>query len=85
MTKQIWKYSLADAEIRVPRDAEILSLQVQDGKPMLWVLVIPEAPLERWAVAAIMTGQPFEPVGEYVGSALLMDGLLVVHFWIDRG
>jgi len=87
MSKQIWKYSLAEAEVRVPRHAEILSLQVQEGKPMLWVLVDPDASSERWTITAVMTGQPMmaPPPGEYVGTAILMEDRIVVHFWITRG
>lgn len=43
--KTIWKYPLEitdKQQILMPKGAELLSLQAQDGNPKIWVLVNPE-------------------------------------------
>lgn len=45
MEKQIWKYQLEQmhSSIMMPIGAEILTMQLQNGKPCIWALVDPEA------------------------------------------
>jgi len=87
MSKQIWKYSLRESTIRVPQHAALLSLQMQNGEPTMWVLVNPKAPLEAWGIHAVMTGEDLSdtPPGEYAGTVVGVEDWLVIHFWITRG
>ena len=66
MNKIIWKFPL-DVQpynkIEMPSGAKILSLQVQNNKPTLWILVEPErATREIRTFAMIPTGGPFPDV-----------------------
>lgn len=58
--KKIWKYSLhLDLEsefIEMPKGAEILSAQNQNGTVCIWVLVDPLAPKEKREIAVWGTG-----------------------------
>jgi len=49
MNKTIWKFTLDlvdEQQVSLPKDAEILSVQVQNGNICLWALVNPEAEKE---------------------------------------
>jgi hypothetical protein len=67
--KTIWKYDLTPIanrfELLMPVGAIILTLQLQDEKPVLWALVDSEAKKERREFRLLMTGQPFELQGNY--------------------
>ena len=55
--KTIWKYPIQEEAIfEMPKGAEILSVQVQDGLPTLWALVDPDAPKERRGFLVVGTG-----------------------------
>jgi len=43
---KIWKYKIDDSDciIDIPEDSRILSLQVQEEVPCIWVLVNPDNP-----------------------------------------
>ena len=50
MKKVIWKFELdhkGNQEIELPIDYEILTIQVQNETPCLWVLVDPSKPKEK--------------------------------------
>lgn len=42
--------------LNLPKDAEFLSVQVQDNKPFIWALVDPEAPLKQRNLLVAPTG-----------------------------
>lgn len=85
MTKTIWKYELditGVQSIQMPKDAEILCVQAQNGKPCLWALVNPVAEKETIGLFTYGTGHivPTEPyVHRYIGTYQLEDGALVFH------
>jgi len=61
----VWKYVLdLDAEctrVRMPRMARFLSLQVQDGQPVMWWDVVPTEPQAQWPTHSfyiVPTGPP---------------------------
>src|SRR5438094_593221 len=54
----IWKFGLAP-EIKMPRGARVLTVQVQKGTPELWALCHAEAPLEDRTFLVFGTGQHF--------------------------
>lgn len=81
----IWKYQLRDAQIatlNMPKGAQVLSVQVQHGKPMVWALVDPKADMERRISHVVGTGWDFEPAGmTYVGTFQVSGGEFVFHLF----
>lgn len=65
--RTIWKYPIPRTPsfaLVMPRDATILTVQLQDGKPVLWALVEVEEPDvagEDRHFKLLMTGQEMEP------------------------
>ena len=90
--QQIWKYEVRGGafEVYMPTFAKVITVQVQDGVPVLWAVVTPEqrdgsltpTTLRRFVV--IMTGEPFSAAGKaYVGT--FQAGWLVGHVWEVKG
>jgi len=84
--KVIWKYELMVADeqgVEMPKGATILTLQVQRGKPCLWVLVSPDAEKEIRTFETFGTGHLYsDHIWEglkYIGSYQLSDGNFVGH------
>ncbi len=82
----VWKFPLRDdseAIIRMPKGAQVLSVQVQDGQPMVWALVdAQEKPVRRkfWVVGTGWTVNP-DGLGTFVGTIQLAGGALVFHIF----
>lgn len=81
----IWKYILEVTDkqtIEVPEDGKILSVQVQNGKPCLWVLVNSE---NKKVVRTIVTYGTGNRITDYkhdyifIGTYQLHNGGLVFH------
>ncbi len=85
MKKSIWKYPFVVGDevlIRIPRDARLLDVQMQDGTPCLWALVDTEARTEVRSFRIFGTGHPFDAVdGSYVGTFQQVNGQLVWHLF----
>lgn len=85
MNKTIWKYELETTDVQkisIPKGAKILCLQIQFGKPCIWVLVDPTHELESIGIFTYGTGHPIptEPYPhKYIGTYQLKDGMLVFH------
>lgn len=83
--KRIYKFPLQIADtsiVKMHRDAEILSLQVQNEIPCIWAIVNPENPLEDYIFDIFGTGQGAElKAGKhrFVGTLQLNSGTCVVH------
>ena len=77
---QIWKFPLRPGsgaqQIRMPKGAQLLSVQLQRGEPMLWALCDEHAPQvnrQLWAYGtrdAMIKAWPFVATLQY-GSAVL--------------
>lgn len=81
MKAKIWKYEIPAAgefEIAMPGAAQIMSLQIQNGKPHIWALVKPDFVKSLRKFVAVGTGHDFEversdkfigtfQMGDYVG------------------
>lgn len=89
----IWKFPVplykqgmasADPVIDMPRGAKVLTLQVQDGHPMLWAAVDPGQPTEPRQFAIVGTGHALpDNAGAYVGT--WQSTIYVFHlFEVDR-
>jgi hypothetical protein len=68
------------ATIRMPKNAQVLYVAVQDGIPRVWALVSPTAPKETRNFRVAGTGHPIgKTVGRHIGSFQMHDGALVFH------
>lgn len=84
MTKQtIWKqeFDIDDTvALILPKGAEILSCQVQNGTPCVWYLCDPTQPEEARVLRVIGTGHPIiNNELKFIDTIQLMDGKLVFH------
>ena len=83
---KIWKYTLEVTylqQLKMPRNAKILSVQTQGGAPQLWALVDESAEKEPRHFATYGTGNSLperaDGFGEFVGTYQLQGGALVFH------
>lgn len=70
--------------VEMPKGARALSLQVQDGEPVLWMLCDPSTGTERRLFTWYPTGHIYDAGGirgEHVGTIQLYDGRLVWHLF----
>jgi hypothetical protein len=97
----IWKHKIPldnlhkgrlDVPISLPKDADILSLGVQDNLPVFWEQHLEQgtAPVMANRVFwLVMTGQPFDiPVeSTFLGTVQLpsFGGELVLHVYVEQG
>ena len=83
----IWKYKLETTDeqiIIMPEGSEILTLQVQDDDPYIWVFVpITENVTEKRYFKIYGTGNPIisNSPHKYIGTYQLRGGLLVFHVY----
>ena len=84
----VFKYPIIPSDwitIELPRDAKVLTVQVQRTGAYLWVLVDPSAPLEPRHFRLAGTGHPItvEQAADliYVGTFQLYGGDLVFHLF----
>lgn len=83
--QKVFKYEIHDLamrEIELPKGAQMLSVQMQGGKPCLWALVDPNAPKEKRPILIIGTGHTLtEPVYRHVSTFQMLGGNLIWHFF----
>lgn len=79
--KSVWKFVLhPHARNMLPIGAKLLSVHAQGSDLCLWALVDTEADLENREFVIVGTGHEVpEHAGEFVGTALLVGGQLVLH------
>lgn len=68
----------------MPEDAEILSVQLQRGEPMLWALIDTAKTLRRRRFVLVMTGErAYDHVGSstHRGTLQLQGGEFVLHLF----
>lgn len=87
MNETIYKYTLEVEDIQVleiPHGAQFLSVQVQHGKPCMWVRLNPKAQEVRVKVCTVGTGHPAERVEgmQFVGTYQLDGGQFVGHVFV---
>jgi hypothetical protein len=88
MKKTIWKFQFEVADIFViemPKDAEILTIQSQNGNPCMWALVNPEEEKEERHFEMYGTGHDiYYDMGvdrQYIGSFQMLSGDLIFHIF----
>ena len=83
--KTIWKFPLSVTDfqsVRIPRDAEILSVADQYGDICVWALVDPKAELEDRMFYIFGTGNPVNEVipKNFLGS--IQQSVFVWHVFV---
>lgn len=87
--RSVYKYTLSIAyeqRLEVPADAAAMAIQVQHGKPQLWMLVStsPSTPRRGILLRTYGTGQPIKDnPGTYFGTYQLAGGSLVSHVFAE--
>ena len=78
-----FKFPLGRFEIEMPKDAEILSVQVQRDVPCIWAKVIPENEKNTRRFRIIGTGHPFREDKKlsYIGTFQQIDDFFVWHLF----
>lgn len=80
----IWKFPLAldpgTEAIKLPAGAEVLTVQMQCGIPVLWARVDPEAEPADFAIECVFTGGRSHSAGRYVGTVQVQG--LVYHYFV---
>ena len=80
---QVWKFPLrpgtGSQQVRIPRGAQLLSIQLQDGMPTLWALCDEDAPLVERQLWAYGTGDAMVKAWPFV--ATLQIGTAVLHYF----
>lgn len=85
--KTIYKYPLEVTDrqrIALPA-GQLLSLKVQNGQPVMWLLQESGAPKSAREVIFVGTGHEVpQDAGEYIGTAMLQGGHLVLHAFFAK-
>ncbi len=83
--KTIYKYQLAVVDeqvIPLPCTAEILSVGVQHGNPVLWAVVDPSHEVsdgQKILICGTGNPMPVRGVDEFIGTFQLLDGNFIGH------
>lgn len=85
--KTIFKYpvELTDYfQIQMPDCAEVLSVQVQNGRPYIWALVEMDYAPRNYNFRLAGTGHPIEEDNlKFIGTFQIASGTLVFHLFLD--
>lgn len=79
--KKIYKYPLTsqDCTLKLPKEAEILTVKLQNETPTLWALVDPTSELEERHICIVGTGWDVEDSMKYITTYI--DGYFVWHIF----
>lgn len=80
----IWKYEVTpNMMLNLPYDAQVLSVQVQYGKPQMWILLDPDTSKVARRFMSVPTGLEFEVNTnfKYIGTFLINNDSLVFHLF----
>jgi hypothetical protein len=84
MCKKVFKYSFEINDVitlDLPKDSEILSAQIQNGIPCMWVLVEEKAPLKKRTFKLFNTGVQIKEPGMLDYVATIQNGAIVFHIF----
>lgn len=87
--KRILKYELKDdlTTIQLPALSQILTVQIQNSKPHVWVLVDDYYPEGERTFFIFGTGEEIPDMfskDDYVGTFQMLEGMLVWHVFFKR-
>lgn len=82
--KVVWKYKLGlekeTQSIKMPRWSTILDVQLQDGEPVMWALVDPNASMIERLFIWVFTGEKSDDWNyDYIGT--IQVGPMVYHLF----
>lgn len=88
--RTIWKFpvEMGRFELSLPVDAEVLSVQVQQGVPQMWVLLDPDPEQDTMlrAFEVFGTGHPIRQAAHtFIGTFQFANGSLVFHLFETAG
>lgn len=74
-------------DLRLPKGAKVLTVQIQHGRPEMWVLLDTNNERERRTFVTLPTGNeiPDDINLDYIGTFQLDGGSLVFHLFEARG
>jgi hypothetical protein len=84
---QVYKYRLPQVigvtELLMPKDADVISTELQDGELVLWALVDKAKENETRFFRTILTGEevPRKDVIRFIGTVLAYNGKYVQHIF----
>ena len=90
MKKTIWKFELnpsisGNHSFKIPKDSEILTVQMQNNNPCIWVLVNPNNEVEERFFELFGTGHDvYCDMGidrKYINTVQMQEGSLVFHIF----
>lgn len=89
MKKSIWKFQLETVDgqtLKMPKGANIFTVQTQNEIPCLWALVDPDADKEERIIEIFGTGHPINDEIDriYIGTYQLMKGSFIGHVFERR-
>jgi hypothetical protein len=77
----LFEYRYGTDDVRISRDAKVLSVQVQRGVICLWAEVIPGQGTVTRRFYAALTGESPPEDGKHLATLLLDNGDFVVHVY----
>lgn len=82
--KTIWKFPIFDwvDEIKIPRDAKVVHVAIQETVPTIWAEVELNNEFVGRGVAVIGTGQPV-PADSATHVGTVLDGIWVWHVYLQ--
>ena len=84
MTK-IFKYpvTIGDFTLELPQNAQILTVQIQNREPFMWIEINPELPTKKRYFAVHGTGHDIPDATEkkYIGTFQDAEGILIWHLF----
>ncbi len=78
---QIWKYKVDVGTIMMPKGAKILTVQMQNDSPHMWVIVDVDAELEERVFEIHGTGHNIRNIDEYEYIGTYIDNPFVWHLF----
>jgi hypothetical protein len=83
----IWKFPFNvndEVILQVPKDAQLLSIQIQDGIPCLWAKVNPTMPKNPMKLGIYGTGHQHDAIsGIFLATFQMQGGSLVFHAFLQ--
>jgi len=85
MEKTVYKYGVEiedEFTVHLPQGAEILTVQIQHGRPFMWALVDPSARPESRRFRLAGTGHPINNGAlTYINTFQIEGGMLIFHLF----
>lgn len=75
-----YKLSIGITTLKIPAPAKILSVQTQEGEPMVYAMVDDKKEFVEKKILTVMTGKENDLEGfRFIGTLMLSGGMFVLH------